>query len=166
MTKKEKSALADKEEKRGILVHMEELAGFLRAQNLSEVSYRKGDEEFRLVAASARNTQSVLVSSEPALGAGGAFAPAQAPKESSPESSPGVGVTSPIVGTAYLAPEPGEPPYVQVGDNVEEGQTLLIVEAMKVMNAVPSPVAGRVVEISAEDGQPVEYGEVLLRIVS
>ncbi len=78
-------------------------------------------------------------------------------------SHPGL-VTAPMVGTAYVAPEPGARPFVQVGDTVEEGQTLLIIEAMKVMNPIPAPRAGTVRHIFFSDAQPVEYGEPLLVI--
>jgi acetyl-CoA carboxylase biotin carboxyl carrier protein len=71
-------------------------------------------------------------------------------------------VASPMVGTAFRAPEPGGRPYVEVGDVVRQGQTLLIVEAMKTMNQIPAPRAGKVVRILVEDGQPVEFGELLL----
>jgi acetyl-CoA carboxylase biotin carboxyl carrier protein len=71
-------------------------------------------------------------------------------------------VPSPMVGTAFLAPEPGGKPYVEVGDQVREGQTLLIVEAMKTMNQIPAPRSGKVTRIMVEDGQPVEYGEPLM----
>jgi acetyl-CoA carboxylase biotin carboxyl carrier protein len=70
-------------------------------------------------------------------------------------------VTSPMVGTAYRAPEPGAPPFVEIGSKVTAGQTLLIIEAMKTMNQIPSPRAGTVIAILVEDGQPVEYGEPL-----
>lgn len=70
-------------------------------------------------------------------------------------------VTSPMVGTAYRSPEPGAPPFVEVGARVAAGQTLLIIEAMKTMNQIPSPRAGTVIAILVEDGQPVEYGEPL-----
>lgn len=73
-------------------------------------------------------------------------------------------VTSPMVGTAYLSPEPGATPFVQLGDSVREGQTLMIVEAMKTMNPIPAPKAGKVTRILVDDGQPVEYGEVLMAI--
>jgi acetyl-CoA carboxylase biotin carboxyl carrier protein len=78
-----------------------------------------------------------------------------------PASDPGA-VTSPMVGTAYLSPEPGAAAFVKVGDTVEEGQTLLIVEAMKTMNHIPSPRSGKVKEILIEDGAPVEYGAPLV----
>ena len=70
-------------------------------------------------------------------------------------------VTSPMVGTAYRAPEPGAPPFIEIGAKVTAGQTLLIIEAMKTMNQIPSPRAGTVIAILVEDGQPVEYGEPL-----
>jgi acetyl-CoA carboxylase biotin carboxyl carrier protein len=70
-------------------------------------------------------------------------------------------VTSPMVGTAYRSPEPGSPPFVEIGSRVAAGQTLLIIEAMKTMNQIPSPRAGTVIAILIEDGQPVEYGEPL-----
>jgi len=70
-------------------------------------------------------------------------------------------VTSPMVGTAYRSPEPGSPPFVEIGAKVTAGQTLLIIEAMKTMNQIPSPRAGTVIAILFEDGQPVEYGEPL-----
>lgn len=73
-------------------------------------------------------------------------------------------VPSPMVGTAYRSPEPGTPPYVEVGDSVKVGQTILIVEAMKHMNEVAAPHGGTVVEILVGDGQPVEYGEPLMII--
>jgi acetyl-CoA carboxylase biotin carboxyl carrier protein len=69
-----------------------------------------------------------------------------------------------MVGTAFRAPEPGGKPYVEVGDRVDEGQTVLIVEAMKTMNQIPTPHAGTVVRIMFEDGHPVEYGEPLMII--
>jgi acetyl-CoA carboxylase biotin carboxyl carrier protein len=76
---------------------------------------------------------------------------------------PGV-VPSPMVGTAYWAPEPGAKPFIEVGTKVAAGQTLLIIEAMKTMNQIPSPRAGTVTQILIEDGQPVEYGEPLVII--
>lgn len=71
-------------------------------------------------------------------------------------------ITSPMVGTAYLAPSPGAQPFVEVGKNVSEGETLLIIEAMKTMNQIPSPRSGTVTTIFVKDGQPVEFGEPLV----
>ncbi|TCO70301.1 acetyl-CoA carboxylase biotin carboxyl carrier protein [Rhodovulum euryhalinum] len=91
-----------------------------------------------------------------------AAAPAAAPAED-PAQHPGA-VTSPMVGTAYLQPEPGSDSFVKVGDTVTEGQTLLIIEAMKTMNHIPAPRAGTVRRILIEDGAPVEYGAPLMII--
>ena len=70
-------------------------------------------------------------------------------------------ITSPIIGTAYLAPEPGGKKFIEVGQKIKKGDTVMIVEAMKTMNHVPSPIDGSVKEISVEDGQPVEYGQTI-----
>lgn len=93
-------------------------------------------------------------------------APAAAPAaaaSSDPSSHPGA-VSSPMVGTCYLSPEPGAAAFISVGDQVKEGQTLLIIEAMKTMNHIPSPRAGTVKRILVEDGTPVEFGAPLLII--
>jgi acetyl-CoA carboxylase biotin carboxyl carrier protein len=93
-------------------------------------------------------------SSGPRTDGAGAAAPASAHLE----------VKSPMVGTFYSAPEPGAKPYVSVGDRVQKGQTLCIIEAMKIMNEIESEFAGVVKEVLAQDAQPVEYGQVLFRI--
>jgi acetyl-CoA carboxylase biotin carboxyl carrier protein len=80
-----------------------------------------------------------------------------------PAKHPGV-VASPMVGTAYLAPEPGARPFVEIGSKVLAGQTLLIIEAMKTMNQIPAPRAGTVIQILIEDGRPVEFGEPMMII--
>ena len=80
-----------------------------------------------------------------------------------PMTHPGV-VTSPMVGLAYLAPEPGARPFVDIGSVVKAGETLLIIEAMKTMNQIPAPRAGKVMQILIDDGQPVEFGEPLVII--
>jgi len=94
--------------------------------------------------------------------AAAAPAPAPAPAADVPPSAHPGAVKSPMVGTVYLAAQPGAEPFVKPGDRVSEGQTLLIVEAMKTMNPIPSPRAGTVVELLVADGQPVEFGESLL----
>ncbi len=71
-------------------------------------------------------------------------------------------ISSPIIGTAYLAPEPGGKKFIEVGQKIKKGDTVMIVEAMKTMNHVPSPISGTVKEISVEDGQPVEFGQTLV----
>jgi len=92
-----------------------------------------------------------------------AATPAAAAATADLSKHPGV-VPSPMVGTAYWAPEPGAKPFIEVGSKVSVGQTLLIIEAMKTMNQIPSPRAGTVTQILVEDGQPVEYGEPLVII--
>jgi acetyl-CoA carboxylase biotin carboxyl carrier protein len=90
---------------------------------------------------------------------------AAAPAAASPEApARGEQVKSPMVGTIYLRPQPDADPYVRVGDRVQEGQTLLIVEAMKTMNPIPSPREGVILEILVDDAQPVEFGEPLVVI--
>jgi acetyl-CoA carboxylase biotin carboxyl carrier protein len=91
-------------------------------------------------------------------------APAAAPAASTNLADHPGAVTSPMVGTAYLQAEPGSPPYVRVGDKVSAGATLLIIEAMKVMNPIKATKAGTVSQILVEDGHPVEYGQPLLII--
>jgi len=89
-------------------------------------------------------------------------APAAAPV-AAPSSGPQAGaVTSPMVGTVYSAPEPGKPPFVKVGQQIKEGDTLFIVEAMKTMNPIPAPRSGTIKEICVENGSPVEFGQTLL----
>src|SRR5262245_49511482 len=94
----------------------------------------------------------------------GAEAPAAERAERAAPPSPGLEVKSPMVGTFYTAPEPGAKPYVAVGDRVQKGQTLCIIEAMKIMNEIESEYAGVVKEINAQDAQPVEYAQVRFRI--
>ena len=93
-------------------------------------------------------------------------APIAAPagEAAAPERRKGDVVNSPMVGTVYLQPQPGAPAFIQVGDTVQAGQTLMIVEAMKTMNPIPAPRAGKVVEILVGDAQPVEFGEALVVI--
>jgi len=95
--------------------------------------------------------------------AAAAPAVADAGPSDDPAQHPGA-ITSPMVGTAYLQPEPGKPSFVSVGDKVSEGQTLLIVEAMKTMNQIPAPKAGTVTRILVEDGAPIEFGAPLMII--
>ncbi len=90
--------------------------------------------------------------------------PAQSPAGVSPLDKKWVDVISPMVGTFYRAPAPDEPPFVSVGDRITVGQTVCIIEAMKLMNEIEAEVSGQVMEISIQNGQPVEYGQVLMRI--
>lgn len=131
-----------------------DLAALLDETGLTEIEWTRGD-------------RTVRVARQPAAVA--ATAPAPAPAKparedaaaADPENHPGA-VLSPMVGTAYAAPEPGAAPFVEVGVQVAEGQTVLIVEAMKTMNPIPAPRSGIVRRILVSDGAPVEYGEVLM----
>ncbi|SHO61387.1 acetyl-CoA carboxylase biotin carboxyl carrier protein [Pseudoxanthobacter soli DSM 19599] len=139
-----------------------ELADLLTETALSEIEVEQGDLRIRI----ARYAQPTTVMAAPAA-ASPLAAPAVAaaipvaPAALDPATNPGT-VKSPMVGTAYLAPEPGAKPFIEVGDKIAAGQTLLIVEAMKTMNQIPAPRAGTVTKILIEDGQPVEYGEPLV----
>jgi acetyl-CoA carboxylase biotin carboxyl carrier protein len=133
-----------------------QLAELLNETGLSEIEIENDETRVRVARmVSAAPVAQVYV--PPASGgAPVAAAPAAADNKNA--------VTSPMVGTAYRSPEPGAKPYVDVGDQVRQGDTLLIVEAMKTMNQIPAPRAGKVVKIMVEDGQPVEFGEPLLII--
>lgn len=134
------------------------LSELLEETGLSEIEYETGGQRIRV----ARNTGVAQMPTAPSLPAT-AIAPAAVP-EAGGDAVPANAVTAPMVGTAYAATEPGAAPFVSVGDSVKEGQTLLIIEAMKVMNQIPSPRSGKVTQILFEDGQPVEYGEPLIVI--
>jgi acetyl-CoA carboxylase biotin carboxyl carrier protein len=133
-----------------------QLAALLDETGLTEIEYAVGERRIRV----ARGTvAAALAVAPPASASAAAGAPAPSPVTLSDH--PGA-VKSPMVGTAYLAPQPSAPPFVRVGDEVVEGQVILIIEAMKVMNQIRSPRAGQVTEILAADGAPVEFGEVLM----
>ncbi|HKJ02322.1 MAG TPA: acetyl-CoA carboxylase biotin carboxyl carrier protein, partial [Longimicrobiales bacterium] len=100
----------------------------------------------------------------PAAGDGSSEAAGGSPEPESSKDDGLVDITSPMVGTFYRAPAPDAPPYVEVGSKVSEGQTLCILEAMKLMNELECEVSGTVVEILVENAQPVEYGQVLFRV--
>ena len=136
------------------------LADILKDTDLTEIEVERGGLRIRVPRGALAVAAPALapVTYQPAPAAVGAAPAAAAPTAS----ARGDAVKSPMVGTVYLAPQPGQPPFVKVGDRVAEGQTLLIVEAMKTMNPIPSPKAGTVVEVLVEDGQPVEFGEGLV----
>ena len=134
------------------------LAAVLNETGLSEIEYESGGTRIRV----ARETARAVAIAAPA--------PVAAPLSAAAEPPPGANgadphagaVTSPMVGVAYLAPQPGATPFVRVGDTVTEGQTLLIIEAMKVMNQIRAPRAGRVAQILIADADAVEYGAALM----
>jgi len=139
-----------------------ELAAILTDTGLSEIEIEHGELRLRLartlVSASAPAT--VHVAHAPAA-APAAPPPAAAPSAPDLSKHPGA-VPSPMVGTAYLSPEPGATPFIKVGDAVTQGQTLMVVEAMKTFNPIPAPRAGKVTAILVTDAQPVEFGEPLV----
>jgi acetyl-CoA carboxylase biotin carboxyl carrier protein len=136
-----------------------ELALLLDETSLTEIEIERAGLRVRV----ARNIS--IAASMPASFAPAAAAAAAASSGASADLSqhPGA-VPSPMVGTAYWAPEPGAKPFIEVGSKVSVGQTLLIIEAMKTMNQIPSPRAGTVTQILIEDGQPVEFGEPMVII--
>jgi acetyl-CoA carboxylase biotin carboxyl carrier protein len=138
-----------------------ELALLLDETSLTEIEIERAGLRVRV----ARNLS--IAASVPAAAPVVASAPvpmsASAPAAADFSKHPGA-VPSPMVGTAYWSPEPGAKPFIEVGSKVSAGQTLLIIEAMKTMNQIPSPRAGTVTQILVEDGQPVEFGEPLVII--
>lgn len=136
------------------------LAGILNDTGLSEIEVEHDGLRIR-VARTLTAAASVAVAAPlpaPVFAAPVAEAPAAA---AAPAVAAGDAVKSPMVGTVYLQPQPDAPSFIKVGDTVSEGQTLMIVEAMKTMNPIPAPRAGKVLEILAVNGQPVEFGEPL-----
>ena len=127
---------------------IEELVGYLREFNLSEIEYAEGTTKVKV---SKAMSNSSIISTE-------------VNKKKTIIESNGTNVTSPIVGTAYLAPEPGAKKFVEVGQKIKKGQTIMIVEAMKTMNHVPSTENGTVNKIFVKDGEPVEFGQPLISV--
>jgi acetyl-CoA carboxylase biotin carboxyl carrier protein len=143
--------------------YIEKLAEIIGRTGLTEIELSHGDMRIRV----ARQVQMVVEAAAHRPGVAGPGPAVEAPPAggggASEGSHPGT-VSSPMVGTAYLSSDPGSPPFVNVGDEVKEGQTLLIIEAMKVMNAIRAPRSGRVTRIIVQNAAPVEYGEPLLVI--
>jgi len=132
------------------------LAKLLDETGLTEIEIERDGQRIRI----GRTARAVNVAA-PAAPAVAAAAPAA--QATDPSKHPGV-VPSPMVGTAYLAPSPGARPFVDVGQAVKAGDTVMIIEAMKTMNQIPAPRGGTVTQILVEDGQPVEFGEALMII--
>ena len=128
---------------------IEELNGYLKEFNLSEIEYAEGTTKVKV-------SRSINVSST--------ISPSEVKKKQEIIESNGTNITSPIVGTAYIAPEPGGKKFVEVGQKIKKGQTIMIVEAMKTMNHVPSTQDGTVSKILVKDGEPIEFGQPLISI--
>lgn len=140
-----------------------DLAGILNETDLTEIEVEQGDLRIRV----SRNAAPVYAAAPQMVTQQTATAPAStvvqaAPAAAAPASANAV--PSPMVGTVYFAPAPGANPFIEVGAKVKEGQTILIIEAMKTINQIPAPRSGTVTAILVEDAQPVEYGEALVVI--
>ncbi len=143
------------------------LADILKETELTEIEVEQGELKIR-VARQLTAAPAVAYAAAPVAAPVSAPAPAPAaPVEAAPTTesvakSKKDAIKSPMVGTVYLQPQPGSPSFIKVGDRVKQGQTLLIIEAMKTMNPIPSPREGVVAEILVNDAQPVEFGEALV----
>jgi acetyl-CoA carboxylase biotin carboxyl carrier protein len=137
-----------------------ELAVLLNETGLSEVEIEQNGARVRV----ARQVAASFVAAPTPAPASAAPAEASAPAAAGPQAPPVGAVTSPMVGTVYTAPEPGKPPFVKVGDTVKEGDTILIVEAMKTMNPIAAPRSGTVKDVCVRDSEPVEFGQTLIVI--
>jgi acetyl-CoA carboxylase biotin carboxyl carrier protein len=140
------------------------LADILTETGLSEIEVEHGGLKIRVAKTLTAAPQQFAYAPAPApvAAAPAAAASASAAAEAAaPARAAGDEVKSPMVGSVYLQPEPSAPPFVKVGDTVAAGQTMMIIEAMKTMNPIPAPKAGKIVAILVEDGQPVEFGEPL-----
>ncbi|WEZ83744.1 acetyl-CoA carboxylase biotin carboxyl carrier protein [Rhizobium sp. 32-5/1] len=139
-----------------------DLANILNETDLTEIEVEQNDMRIRVSRAGTPQYVSAPVPAAAPVQFATATSSAAAVADSGKASKNAV--TSPMVGTLYLSPAPGSRPFVEVGAMVKEGQTILIIEAMKTMNQIPAPRAGKVTEILVEDGAPVEYGEALIVI--
>jgi acetyl-CoA carboxylase biotin carboxyl carrier protein len=137
------------------------LAAILNDTGLTEIEVERGDLRIKVARAAAPALAAPAAVYAAAPAAAPPAAAASIPAARAEPEIEGEVVKSPMVGTVYLQPEPGSAPFVKVGDMVAEGQTLLIVEAMKTMNPIPAPKAGRLLELLVTDAQPVEFGEPL-----
>ena len=132
---------------------IKELVNCLSEFNITEIEYQDGDKKIKVSKAQKSSTEKSLASA--------VVSPTKSVLTDSGEQK-GTRIKSPIIGTAYLAPEPGAKKFVEIGKKIKKGDTVMIVEAMKTMNHVPSTADGVVKEICVEDGQPVEFGQNLL----
>lgn len=144
--------------------YIEKLAKILSENNLTEITLEDENCAVSLRKEVSGVVQTVtsapVVQSAPAPVAAPAAAPAPTPVQADNRKS----ITSPMVGTFYAAPSPDAKPFVQVGDTIKEGDAVCIVEAMKLMNQIDSEISGKIVEICVENGQPVEFGQVLMYV--
>ena len=131
---------------------IKELVDYLSEFNISEIEYQEGEKKIKVSRALRGSSEQTVT---------GAVVSPNKSVLSDVNEQQGTRVKSPIIGTAYLAPEPGGKKFAEVGKKINKGDTIMIVEAMKTMNHVPSPVGGTIKKICVEDGQPVEYGHTI-----
>ncbi|MGK9053200.1 acetyl-CoA carboxylase biotin carboxyl carrier protein [Neorhizobium petrolearium] len=140
-----------------------DLANILNDTDLTEIEVEQDDLRIRVSRAGTTQYVQAPIAAAPAFAPAATPAPAAAAPAAAPQDNKNA-VTAPMVGTAYLAPAPGARPFIEVGATIKEGQTLLIIEAMKTMNQIPSPRSGKITDILVNDAQPVEYGQPLVVI--
>jgi acetyl-CoA carboxylase biotin carboxyl carrier protein len=138
------------------------LAEILEEKDLGEIELADGDRKIRIARPTVTYSAAAPMAAAPAPAPGAAVAATAAPAGAADHAKHPGAVKSPMVGTAYLAPEPGKPNFVSIGDKVTAGQTLLIIEAMKTFNPIKAPKAGTLMQILIENAQPVEFGEALM----
>ena len=143
------------------LEEIRQLIELVQQSSIVELEIGRGDDRIRIVR---QHQQTAVVTGSPAPAAATASSPPAADALESATPSELHEITAPMVGTFYRAPAPDAPPFIEVGDHVADGQTVCIIEAMKLMNEIPADRAGTVVEIVGENAQPVEYGQPLVRI--
>ena len=134
---------------------IQELSNYLEEFNLTEIEITEKDTKIKV------SKNNVSISNQPQVISSSSPASSSAPTQTQNIKS-GTEITSPIIGTAYHAPEPGAKKFVEIGKKIKKGDTIMIVEAMKTMNHVPSTADGVVKEICVEDGQPVEFGQTII----
>ena len=134
---------------------IKELSDYLKEFNLTEIEITEKDTKIKV------SKNNVSISNQPQVTSSSSPVSSSAPTQTQNIKS-GTEITSPIIGTAYHAPEPGAKKFVEIGKKIKKGDTIMIVEAMKTMNHVPSTADGVVKEICVEDGQPVEFGQTLI----
>ncbi len=134
---------------------IKELSDYLKEFNLTEIEITEKDTKIKV------SKNNVSISNQPQVISPSSPASSSAPTQTQNIKS-GIEITSPIIGTAYHAPEPGAKKFVEIGKKIKKGDTIMIVEAMKTMNHVPSTADGVVKEICVEDGQPVEFGQTII----
>ncbi|AHF83781.1 MULTISPECIES: acetyl-CoA carboxylase biotin carboxyl carrier protein [Rhizobium] len=141
-----------------------DLANILNETDLTEIEVEQDDLRIRVSRAGTPQYVQAPIAAPGYAAPAAAAAAAVAAPAAAPSRNPANVVNAPMVGTVYMAPAPGARPFIEVGATVKEGQTLIIIEAMKTMNQIPSPKSGKVTEILVDDGHPVEYGQALVVI--